>query len=218
MAQKDDNEIRFAVGSPNSPLSLVWRLWSLNDNIYIGAKNGDEVFKISLNEEKAWRIAYVKALNQNDSGDDTVMHTWDKPTSTSPEFIHCVSIVVPFINSGITTPRNKAEDARIIWIKESQVEKSIIFKVILSWPRMKRLELGGIMKEGDVLIGNIKKQNGEKVWLLSNEVILSQDQSKAIMESQIEEQHSQSSKILVITDKIISIDNQPTIFDIAMND
>lgn len=214
MIPKESDMIRFAVGAPSKPLSLAWRLWTTGDDFYIGAKNGNDFFKISFGGDENWRIAYVNALNQNDSSEDNVIYSWTKPTSATPEFVHCASIVIPPFSSGASSSRNKAEDARIKWIKESQVGKAIIFKIILSWPRMKRFELGDVMKEGDVLIGNIKKQNGEKVWLLSNEITLTPMQDEAIKSFETKEPNGQSSKIVIITDPKISIDGNPTIFDV----
>jgi hypothetical protein len=216
MIPKENDMIRFTVGAPNNPQSLVWRLWTTGDSFYVGAKNGDDFFKVSFKGEEQWRIAYVKALNQNDSSDDNIIYSWSKPASTTPEFIHCASIVIQQKEIGTSSIRNKAEDARIKWINESQTGKAIVFKIILSWPRMKRLELGGIMKEGDVLIGNIKKQNGEKIWLLANELVLSPEQHNAINSLEIKGQNDKSSKIVIMTELNISIAGNPTIFDVSI--
>lgn len=215
MISKDNNMIRFAVGTPNTPLSLAWRLWTLNDNIYIGAKNGDDCFKISLYEDKEWRIAYVKALNQNDSYADDVIYNWNKPTSPTPEFIHCISIIVPSTNKAESPKRNKAEDKRLVWTKEAEAGKCVIFKIYLSWPRMKKFDLNIIMKEGDVLIGNIEKQNGEKVWLIEREDFLSNEYLDNIKTLETKGLKDKSSLLNVVTEGNMALLGQPTIFDIG---
>ena len=80
--EKIPDVLRFAVGSPENIQSFVWRVWVQGDDVYIGARNALQVFKVSLHASGIWRIAFVKELKKEDSNSDRVIVRWNKPAES----------------------------------------------------------------------------------------------------------------------------------------
>jgi hypothetical protein len=89
----DKHPIVFAVGSPESVRSSVWRLWVRNDDVYFGAIEALTGFKVSLHQSGVWRAAFVKSLDK-DANIDRAAKKWARPSEAEPGITHALSVVI----------------------------------------------------------------------------------------------------------------------------
>jgi hypothetical protein len=111
--------LRFAAGSPDQPMSAVWRAHVSRNDVYIGLSTwrGMSLFKLSLHP-RIWACAFtessgvVVAESQNRRTD-----RWERPSEFSPGWTKGPVIAVPHIPEGLGTRPERVEIGRkaIYW-------------------------------------------------------------------------------------------------------
>lgn len=227
MTSKNKDIIRFAVGTPENPQSWVWRLWVQGDEVYLGAKNAIQAFKVSLHKSGIWRIAFVYELKRDDENTDRVIVKWKKPEEFAPGWTPSIAVLVSSIKPSRPFNNVKVEDKRIVWFSEPQNGKRAIFKVLLSIPGMTESDLKKVLISGDRYVGSLIKKNGEKVWLVLREDDLStieivkiqdvMDKTKIHLKvGSSEDSLHDSRALLVVSEDVPITTTQPTILDISL--
>ena len=226
MSLKDKNTIRFAIWNINNVKSNIWRLWVNKNEIYLGAKNTLHVLKVSLHHSGIWRIAFVKDLKREDMESDRVIFKWNKPTLVNNWFVSSIGVIVSSINPNIPFKHEQREDKRIIFIPEAKEGRRMLFKIYISQPGITEEMFKKNLRFTDILIGNLTKQNGEKVWLIYMEDDLSLDELKMIKEVMyntkidlrwnIEDITYTPRALRFISEDTPTDNTQPTILDISL--
>lgn len=227
MASKNKDTIHFAVGTPDDPQSWVWRLWVQGDEIYLGAKNALQAFKVSLHKSGIWRIAFVKELKREDEANDRVIVKWKKPYEFAPGWTPSIAVVVSSIKPHRPFSKIKIEDERIIWLPEPMEGKRLVFKILISTSEMSEVDLKQVLISDDRLIGSLIKTNGEKAWLILREDDLSSIEVTKIRDvmyktkihlkaSSSEDSLHDSRALLVVSEDVPTSTTQPTILDISL--
>jgi hypothetical protein len=168
-----------AVGSPDDLRSLVWRLWVQGDEIYFGARDMLQSTKVSLHKSGIWRIAWVRSLNSQDKSTDRVAVKWRRPDEFAPGLINGVMVLVSPFQPEHPFRNRRIEDDRTEWLPVPQHGKILALIVIIA----KRDEDLDSRFDGSIIVGCIKKKNGENVCLIAHEM----DLTAAIAERMKEE-------------------------------
>src|SRR3989338_530076 len=227
MSSKDKNIIRFAVGTQDDPKSWVWRLWVQGDEVYIGAKNSLQAFKVSLHKSGIWRIAFVKELKRSDDTADRVIVKWQKPGEFVPGWTASIAVAVSSIEPARPFKKVRVEDTRIVWFSQQTKGKRLLFKILISSQGMSETDLKKIIVAGDKLAGRLVKTNGEIVWLVAREDNLSHveiEKIKDVMDKikiylkagSSEDALNDSRALLVVSEDVPTTTTQPTILDISL--
>lgn len=227
MSSSKKNTIRFAVGTPDDPQSWIWRFWVHKDEVYLGAKDALQVFKVSLHNSGIWRVAFVKELNSKDNVNDRVILRWKKPE----EFIHVwtpsIALLVSSIKPQRPLAKGKIQDDRITCLNEAVNGERIVLRIIFSIPKMSTTDLQKVLTSSDKLVGSLKKKNGEKVWLIKCKNKLTSietakikdvmDKTKIHLKAESTEDTIYGARaLLVVSEDVPTALTQPTIFDIAL--
>ena len=227
MASKEKNTLRFAVGTPDNILSWVWRMWTNGDDVYLGARNALQVFKVSLHKSGIWRIAFVDDLERADKESDRVIVKWQRPKESSSKWTPSIGVLVSPIEAKQPFNKKKIEDSRIKWIdKPSISNKRFIFKVVLSDPGVTEEDLRKIAPEAE-FVGSVVTRSNETAWLILLEDSLTEIEAqkiKDVMEkTKIQLKAGGSSEtigdsraLLVVSEDTPTATTQPTIIDIAL--
>lgn len=227
MSSKNKDTIRFAVGTPDNPQSWIWRLWVQGDEIYLGAKNALQAFKVSLHKSGIWRIAFVKELKREDEVTDRVIVRWKRPDEFTPGWTPSIAVLVSSIKPSRPFNKVKMEDERIVWFSQPIEGKRALFKIIISSPMMTELDFKKILISGDKLVGTLAKKNCEKVWLILREDDLTpieiakiqdvMDKTKIHLKvGSSEDSIHDSRALLVVSEDVPTATTQPTILDISL--
>lgn len=227
MSSKNKDVIRFAVGASENPQSWIWRLWVQGDDVYLGAKNALQVFKVSLHKSGIWRIAFVKELKREDEATDRVIVRWTKPGEFAPGWTPSIAVLVSSIKPSRPFNKVKMEDEGIVWFPEPLDGRRVLFKILISSPEMVELDLKKVLISGDRLVGTLTKKNGEKVWLVLREDDLSEIEITKIRDvmnktkihlkvGSSEDSLRDSRALLVVSEDIPTVATQPTILDISL--
>ena len=227
MSSKNKDTIRFAVGTPENPQSWIWRLWVQGDEVYLGAKNTLQAFKVSLHKSGIWRIAFVKELKREDETTDRVIVRWNKPEEFAPGWIPSIAVLISSIKPSRPFSKVRMEDERIVWFPEPPDGKRALFKILISSPEMTESDLKKVLISGDRLVGTLTKKNGERVWLVLRKDNLSaieigkirdvMDKTKIhIKAGTSEDSVNDSRALLVVSEDAPTVKTQPTILDISL--
>ena len=73
--------VRFAVGGPDEPRSLVWRIWTHRgtSNLYISDRLQGGDWKVSLHESGDWRFALTREYAEAREMEDRLFEQWERP-------------------------------------------------------------------------------------------------------------------------------------------
>ncbi len=227
MSSSKSNTLHFAVGSPEDIKSWIWRMWVSGDDVYLGARNALKVFKVSLHRSNIWRMAFVEELKRDNPETDRVIIKWQRPGEFTPSWTQSLGIIVSSIHAKRSFKNGSIEDTRIQWFSPPTKGRKLVFKVLFSKPRTSEVDFKKVIIAGDKLVGKLNKKSGEAVWLVVREVELNPIEIKKIknvmQKTKIYSKHgssedsvSDSRALLVVSDDIPSISNQPTIFDIGL--
>src|SRR3989338_3591863 len=212
MSSKDKNIIRFAVGTQDDPKSWVWRLWVQGDEVYIGAKNSLQAFKVSLHKSGIWRIAFVKELKRSDDTADRVIVKWQKPGEFVPGWTASIAVAVSSIEPARPFKKVRVEDTRIVWFSQPTKGKRLLFKILISSQGMSETDLKKIIVAGDKLAGRLVKTNGEIEKI--KDVM---DKIKIYLKAgSSEDALNDSRALLVVSEDVPTTTTQPTILDISL--
>ncbi len=227
MSSKKSNTLLFAVGSPEDIRSSIWRMWVNGDDIYLGARNTLNAFKVSLHKSNNWRVAFVKELKRDNPESDRVIIKWKRPGEFAPGWTPSIGILISSIDAKNPFKNRTIEDTRIQWFSSPTKGRKFIFKILFSIPGSSEIDLKKVTISSDRLVGKLMKKSGEVAWL-----VLREDDLTAVEKAKIEDV-MQKTKIhlkpgssensifdsrahLVVSDDIPSILSQPTILDIAL--
>src|SRR3989344_1097765 len=191
MSSKDKNIIRFAVGTQDDPKSWVWRLWVQGDEVYIGAKNSLQAFKVSLHKSGIWRIAFVKELKRSDDTADRVIVKWQKPGEFVPGWTASIAVAVSSIEPARPFKKVRVEDTRIVWFSQPTKGKRLLFKILISSQGMSETDLKKIIDVMDKI----------KIYLKAGSS---------------EDALNDSRALLVVSEDVPTTTTQPTILDISL--
>ncbi len=227
MGSKNKDTIRFAVGTPENPQSWIWRLWVQGDEVYLGAKNALQAFRVSLHKSGIWRIAFVKELKREDETSDRVIVRWKKPDEFTPGWTPSIAVLVSSIKPSRPFNKVKMEDERIVWFPQPAEGKRALFKILISSSTMTESDLKKILISGDKLAGTLGKKNGERVWLVLREDDLTaieiakirdvMDKTKIHLKAGSSEDSLHDSRaLLVVSEDVPTTTTQPTILDISL--
>lgn len=223
MGSADSKTFRFAVGTPDYPLSWTWRLWVHGDDIYLGAREGLRAFKVSLHRSGVWRVALVNRL-EKDTSTDRVIVKWQRPPELVPGWIPSVVVLVSSLPPAQPITPKKIDDRRVTWISAPSSGKKIFLRIFLSQP--------GVAKESltlgrDRLFGGLSTKSGVKAWLLVQEEPLTSIEIGKIEEfrSKLKLHVSAMPKpgsgftprgLLLVSDDEPTERTQPTLYDIML--
>jgi len=227
MSSREPSTLRFAVGSPESIQSWVWRMWVHRDDVYLGARNALTSFKVSLHQSDIWRIAFVNELERGDEETDRVIFKWERPEEFTPGWTPSIGILISSIEAKRPLEKVKVEDPRIHWFSPSAEGRKLVFKVLFSKPGYSQNDLQRVTIPGDRLVGRLPKRNGEIVWLVLREDGLTPLEIAKIRDvmqktrihlrpGSLEDSILDARALLVVADHSPTISNQPTILDIAL--
>ena len=228
MSSKKLNVLRFAVGSPENCKSWVWRMWVNGDDVYLGARNALQAFKVSLHKSNIWRIAFVEELKRNNSESDRIIFRWKRPGEFAPGWTPSIAILVSSIDAKKPFKNMKIEDSRIQWFGPPSAKNKLIFKVLFSKPETSDDDFKKIIISGDKLVGKLLKKSGEVAWLVLREDPLTEIEIGKITDimekTKIHLKKSSSDNfltdatraLLVVSESNPSLSTQPTILDISL--
>lgn len=226
MPSSKKNTILFAVGSPENIQSWVWRMWVQGDDVYLGARNALNVFKISLHKSNIWRMAFVEDLKR-DNKSDRLIKRWNKPGEFTPGWTPSIGILVSSIDAKRPFKKTRIEDSRFKWFSPPLDHNKLLFKVLISKSGLSEADLAAVLIQGDRLVGKLLKRNGEIAWLVMREDVLTPIEIEKITDvmektkihlkiGSPEDSVGDSRALLVVSEDYPSISNQPTILDIAL--
>jgi hypothetical protein len=163
-AKYDRQPLRVVFGSPDDPRSSIWRLWVQSDEVYFGTTDTLPHFKISLHKTGEWHAALVKSLNSS-SPKGRFLKQWKRPPSKMG-----MTFAVAVIPSTTKPPEpftpRKIVDTRLKWLTQAGPNRvAILFVIIADY----EVDTDPIMLAQDILIGRLKKENGETVCLIAHE-------------------------------------------------
>jgi len=224
----DTNVIRFAVGSPETLQSHVWRVWVQKDEIYIGTRGMKMNWKVSLHKSGIWRIATVKELHSPDVDSDRVIVKWRRPKEDSAGWIPSVNILVSSVGPEKPLAAFSYKESKIEWFTPPKKGKKLIFKIFLSVPAVS-LDSGNnlLVQHGYRVIRSMKKLNGETVWFVMAELDVDAVEYEKIKQviaktkiniapTKNKNPVKNARALLIISDDEPTSLNQPTILDIAL--
>ena len=222
------NVFRFAVGTPENPQSWIWRFWTQGDEVYFGARDALNAFKVSLHKSGIWRIAFVEQLSRSDAIADRVILRWNKPTEYPTGWFQSVGILVSSIVPECSFKKSVIQDRRIEWFSPPSNGNKLVFKVLFSNPNLLKDAWRAIALPTDRLVHSYIKTNGEGVWVLLREDGLTEieilkirdvmKKMKIHIKPGTKKDYMYSRALLVVSEDKPTATTQPTILDIALGE
>lgn len=139
--------VRFAVGGPDEPRSLVWRVWTTKgkSDVYISGRLQGGDWKVSLHESGDWRFALTREFTEKRGSDSRVtFEQWKRPQPLREGVTTAFEIVVPSAELALP-PRPLPEDRKkhtknVTWFPPAPEGCSTHFIVMYTepgWPAPK---------------------------------------------------------------------------------
>lgn len=224
MASSELRTFRFAVGTPESPQSWLWRMWVQGDDVYLGARDALRGFKVSLHQSNIWRIALIR---KEADGSDRVIVKWNRPQELLPGWTPSIGILISSLQPERPFPPKTIKDDRIVWFQPPQEGSRFVFKVLFSRAGYSENDLKRVSASRDRLVARFIKKNGEVVWLTVQERELSSfelqkiHEVRAKMKIHLRPGASEDSLffargLLVVSEDVPTASTQPTTFDIPL--
>jgi len=226
-SKTERNTIRFAVGSPTTAGSWLWRLWVNKNDVYLGTRDKLQAFKVSLHASDVWRIAFVEGLARPDQKSDRVIVKWRRPSELAPGLTIAIGVLISSIEPVRPMNRPAIHDSRIKWLWPPSATKKLFCSVWLSKPSLSESRFRAAMAPADLLVGCIAKMNGEHVWLVVREDGLTSEETAKIKDVMYntkihlragasEEAVAGARALLVVSEDLPSATTPPTILDIPL--
>ena len=144
-----------------------------------------------------------------------------------PGWITSIGILVSSIEPKESLKKEIISDVKITWFSPATSGNKLLFKVLFSKSYFTEEEFKQICIPGDRLVTKFKKKNGEIVWLMVRESLLTPleiGKIKDVMEKTKIHLRAGSSKdsvldsraMLVISEDVPDASTQPTIIDIPL--
>ena len=216
--------LKVAVGSPNNPLSCVWRLSVHEDEVYFGTRDAMPHFKASLHGSGEWHIAFTKPLNPNGKNAERFATKWQRPAEHRPGHTACLCVVVSHILPRRPFKNRPFLDPKVKWLPMPAPNRVLCLIVTIVRPE---IIIDPRLYVLDKIIGHLKKANGENVCLLAHEreptdLIVSKilevfEKLKANVTHEIPESSPTVFRALLArSDFHVGPTNPPTIFDVGL--
>ena len=159
----DKRPLLVAVGTPNEPRSLVWRLWVQNDDVYFLAQLSH--IKVSLHKSGDWRIAHNRPPGTSKTNRSRLIQKWERPLTPASGLVNCVAVYVPPILPQFPFPTKPIHIDGITWVPPSYHLAIMLFVTIAAKGR----DIDSSMFTPNRLVGRRRKANGETVLLVAHE-------------------------------------------------
>jgi hypothetical protein len=123
MGKRRSEVVRFAVGGPDEPRSLVWRIWTGKgtSDLYISGRLQGGDWKVSLHESGDWRFALSREYAEARGMEDRLREQWERPQPLYGGITSAFNIIVP--SADLALPREPLpEDAKkhlknVTWVR-----------------------------------------------------------------------------------------------------
>lgn len=200
-------------------------MWVQGNDVYLGARDALQAFKVSLHESGTWRIAFVKELEREDQGSDRVIVKWKSPGEFAPGWIPSIGILISSVKPAKPFSPARINDPRIRWFRAPARNDKFIFKVLFSKPNLSERDFQRVTIAGDRLVTRMVKTDGEIVWLVVREEPLTPAELEKIKDvmkktkihmrpGSSENLLNNSRGLLVVSEDNPGISTQPTIIDV----
>lgn len=165
--------IRFGITDGKGHRASTWKLWApigvKKSDVYLVCRALGGKLKASLHKSGSWRIAYTpETFKQEVEGTaakhrDRVIEKWPRPKPIGKGVTLAYRIVTP--SSSVTSSIGKTK-GDIIWILNAPIPKATEIDVIITAPNTPVTDWPGKRSMGTSLIGSLKLENGETVWVV----------------------------------------------------
>jgi hypothetical protein len=162
---KKDFSIRLAVGDPHGRRSVIWKIYSTNDEVYALHRSMGKIEKISFHSSPSsplpiCRLAFL---------DKTLppIERWERAETPSAGEMKAVSVLMIFFSEGHLSPNLPTEIAKpVIWLDAPPVGAVRIVQVLFSNDTEADV-LRLIQDAGQQLVLHHRLPNGEGVGIRS---------------------------------------------------
>jgi hypothetical protein len=96
---------RFALGSPASPLSGLWRVWTHEDEVHVSVRTTRDEIMLTAYPSGRWRIAVGPVVSR-----------WTRPKEFRPGWTRGPDLVIPYSASTVRTPAKDSATEPIAWL------------------------------------------------------------------------------------------------------
>jgi hypothetical protein len=169
--RKDEQVLRFGVGSATGPRSRSWRLWVRKgkSDVYISSRSIGGSVKVSLHEPGPSRFAFTKEWVQQKSfqapegRDPRLAKAWERPRPRPP--FHAArpfSIIVPHDE---VLDRGVPEEGNVFWVPPPPEDTCVHFDIVY-------IAAGAVVtghptarSMGTGLVGEVLLENGKRVFV-----------------------------------------------------
>ena len=176
MSQKNDLNVRLAVGNINDANSAILRVWSPKgkSDIYVGVREIAGKIKISFHEtgECFAGLTYQFFSKQEGNvksgiGSSRHQSKWIRQTQVGSKVVTPFQFTIPMSELRVWRQnQNPAiSEKEIIWIEPSASDRSIIVSCVFSGQQLRDDEWPGRQNQTH-LVASKCLPNGEKFWLL----------------------------------------------------
>lgn len=116
---------RFALGSPESPRSAVWRLWTKDNDTHASVVTPRGELVLTVYPTGRWRIALGKDVSR-----------WNRPPEFRPGWTRGPEIILPSTGAMVPLPSPEAHAAEpITWLEPPAAGQAARFTLLLASPR-----------------------------------------------------------------------------------
>jgi hypothetical protein len=183
VGSNQDRVIRFAVGSPDTRCSGVYRVWGADgaksstrpSDLYLSARALGGVLKTSMHESDEWRTAYTEEAVESGKvalqpGQDRKLIGWPRPPQWRPgvTWAHCIMFPSSELRAGV------ADDPKIVkgvtWIPDPGPGRIIQVDVLLAEPSIGQLNVHAPVDQDLVFLDQFRLPNGNGVLVLRRTV------------------------------------------------
>lgn len=172
MASSESNVLRFAVGSPEQPGSLVWRLVVNGRDAYIGGSAFlMGTFKLSMHANE-WLAGFTRQ-SQVVIKEKGTRHSdrWPRPAEFRPGWTRGPVIAVPWM-AGEMGQRGLLFESRpgrrITWVRRPSPGEVLAFVTMLVDGSVPVDAVRAEMTPDDVLVGGVLKKDNERVFVFAH--------------------------------------------------
>ncbi|MEO8449778.1 MAG: hypothetical protein ABI647_08320 [Gemmatimonadota bacterium] len=121
--QAPSKVFRFALGSAVTPLSLVWRVWTREDELHLEVRTADADVSFTAWPTGRWRIAVGEIVSR-----------WNRPKEFRPGWTRGPDLVIPHSAVVVPSPALKAEP--VMWLPPPRPGHLVRFSLLFASPRI----------------------------------------------------------------------------------
>lgn len=185
MGSKQDYVIRFAVGSPESRCSGVYRVWGADgsksttrpSDLYLSARALGGVLKTTLHESGEWRTAYTaEAVTSGKVAlrpdEDRKLIGWPRPPphwQQGVTWAHCIMFPSSELRAGVADDPGIVKD--VIWIPDPGPERIIQVDILLAEAGLEELNVRAPVEQDLAILDQFRLPNSESVGVFRRTVV-----------------------------------------------